>query len=238
MYFSQFGEDKRLHKIFGSHCGTCVEVGAYDGSHFSNTRFFEQQGWTCVLVEPNPSLWPLIQASRPNSKLFKCAASASKGKLVLHILPGDDSIATVSVDKSTYHEKYEVGTPVTEIEIEAIPLDSILESSGVKTVDFVSIDVEGHEMEVLKGFSLSRWNPRIVLLEDNSDFQDESVPRYMGERGYVRCCRTHTNDWYSKATDTELVKLANNLQIQYWKTRQRLRRSWPVLIKLKRALLG
>jgi len=85
MYFSQFGEDKRLHKIFGSHCGTCVEVGAHDGTHFSNTRFFELQGWNCVLVEPNPNLWPLIEKSRPKSQLFKCAASATRGKLVLHI---------------------------------------------------------------------------------------------------------------------------------------------------------
>src|SRR5450755_2985061 len=109
MYFSQFGEDKRLHKIFGSHCGTCVEVGAHDGTHFSNTRFFELQGWNCVLVEPNPNLWPLIEKSRPKSQLFKCAASATRGKLVLHILPTDDTIATVSVDQSAYHENYEEG---------------------------------------------------------------------------------------------------------------------------------
>lgn len=71
-------------------------------------------------------------------------------------------------------------------------------------IDFISIDVEGHELEVLKGFSLRKYNPRIVLIEDNSNQTNFAVQIHMKSNGYELFNRTGVNDWYVKQCDKEL----------------------------------
>ena len=75
MFFSQFGEDKILFEIcHRKTSGFCVEVGANNGIDDSTSLFFENIGWKCILVEPNPSLCKEIREKR-KALLYECAAS-------------------------------------------------------------------------------------------------------------------------------------------------------------------
>jgi len=70
MYYSQFGEDRLLDKLFeGRRRGVCVEVGANNGVDGSTTLYFEEIGWDCILVEPNPALCREVRA-RLKARLF------------------------------------------------------------------------------------------------------------------------------------------------------------------------
>ncbi len=69
---------------------------------------------------------------------------------------------------------------VGELQVPTITLDDLLERNGVKHIDFLSIDVEGHQKEVLDGFDLQRWRPALVCVEDDGPI---SVPWFKA-RGY------------------------------------------------------
>ncbi len=81
------------------------------------------------------------------------------------------------------------------IEVPVRTLDEILEQVGAPApIDFVSIDVEGHEVEVLSGFDLARWRPRLVLVEDH--VTSLATHRCLTRAGYRLIRRTGPNGWY------------------------------------------
>ena len=88
------------------------------------------------------------------------------------------------------------------IDVPVRTLDDLLEEAAAPTpVDFVSIDVEGHEVEVLSGFDLARWRPRLILVEDH--VTNLATHRFLTRAGYRLIRRTGLNGWYvprSKAT--------------------------------------
>ncbi|MGD0362366.1 MAG: FkbM family methyltransferase [Bryobacteraceae bacterium] len=189
-FYSQNGEDRILSRMF-SDVGTCVEVGAHDGVYLSNTYHFEERGWQCILVEPNGELCAKIRQSR-RASVFECAKSESCGELILYEGSGEDDL----------YSTLEAPTPGSPQRFRAVvvqtrTLDSILEEAGVDSLDFITIDVEGHESRTLRGLTLSRWKPRLVLLEDNSDFAEGEVERHMRHTGYYRFWRSGANDWYA-----------------------------------------
>lgn len=204
-YFAQFGEDRILDEIFGhrSH-GTCVEVGANDGITHSMTYLFERMGWTCLLVEPVPELFRKISENR-TCIATNCAASSSEGEVTMSLAHEVPSMSTLELTKERRVSILHSGGTPEEIKVRKRTLDSILEESGISEIDFISIDVEGHEMEVLKGFSIDRYRPRIVLIEDNSHATNPSVSEFMRSKTYAIFKRTGVNDWYALESDEELI---------------------------------
>ena len=81
-------------------------------------------------------------------------------------------------------------------QIEMTDIDSYCKEHKIARIDFLKIDVEGHEIAVLRGFDLSRWRPRVMLIEDKSDLHVTEVERHMSESGYRRFYRSGGNDWY------------------------------------------
>lgn len=244
-FYSQFGEDRVLAKIFaGVRDGFCVEVGANDGVNDSNTYYFEQLGWECVLVEPNPDLCRSIRETR-RAHLFECAVSSKTGTALLNIAEGPGRAHGVSSlgDRAEAASRIAAfGFTSRELRVPTRTLDDLLRETGsVRGLSFVSIDVEGHELEVLKGFSLEEWKPAIIIVEDNSNFEDRSVGDYLRAFGYVPFHRTGVNDWYARRSDTRLTT-GKALVAWRWKSlraraRSRLRRI-PGLSYLARKLRG
>ena len=204
-FYSQNGEDEALSRIFGDHLGVCVEVGANNGVTLSNTYHFEKRGWRRILVEPNPVLCKEIHLKRgERTTLFECAASSSDGIAILHMGGGPDDLysSVESVESETGGGRF------IDVEVPTRTLDSMLEEADISHIDFISIDVEGHEFIVLGGIDLNRWKPRIVLLEDNKDLSDDTVSQHMASAGYFRFYRTGSNDWYARSGETDNATVA------------------------------
>ena len=202
-FFSQYGEDKRLAEIFQRNGGVCVEVGPYDGRKYSNTLYFERAGWTCILIEPNPRLCEQIRRSR-TGPLFEVAASARPGRLTISIADNVDELSAIAPSPEHAARVAREGGTLRPIEVEARTLDAILEESGVPSVDFITIDVEGWEPSVLQGFDVARWRPRVLIVEENSGVSRHEVVSYLSAHGYRKFERTGCNDWYTN--DQELCK--------------------------------
>jgi FkbM family methyltransferase len=244
MFYSQFGEDRLLARIFeGKRSGLCIEVGANDGVNDSTTYYFEQQGWDCLLIEPNPDLCIAIRAVR-NARLFECAASAAEGSATLYIAEGAERAHGVSGLGADEHARRRIsafGFVARPLQVTKRRLDDMLEEAGItRSPDFITIDVEGHELEVLQGLSIDKWKPHIILAEDNSHFEDDRVPRYLNRFGYKPFRRTGVNDWYAHSSHRELVNLGSRFSWQWaaFKARARKRlRSVPGLLAFRNFVL-
>ena len=203
---AQFGEDRILERIFGGQeAGYCVEVGAYDGVTGSATYLFEQKGWECLLVEPIPELAEQIRRSR-RCLVVNCAASAQEGETTFYVADRVEQMSTLELTPGHEEWIHRVGGAVRAITVPTRTLDTLLDEAGFPRIDFVTIDVEGHELDVLQGLSLETRRPRVVILEDNVVDGASEVAQHMARHGYVNFKRTGVNDWYAHGGDAELIR--------------------------------
>jgi FkbM family methyltransferase len=169
--------------------GYFVDVGANDPQHDSQSWHLEQAGWTGILVEPQPDLADALRTAR-KAQVFEaaCSSPSNAGRaMVLHIAGPhssfDPQLATPGV-----RSEHSISVPVRT-------LDSMLiEADAPQPIDFLSVDVEGHEIEVLSGFDFARWRPRLILLEDHVGNLHKH--RFMRQAGYRLIRRTGLNGWY------------------------------------------
>ena len=242
-FYSQFGEDEILASIFNElQKGLCIEVGANDGVNDSTTMYFENIGWDCILVEPNPDLCQLIRESR-KSRLIEAAVSDRPGEVTLYVAEGADrahGVSTINGDQESLSKIESYGFSYREVRVKTTTLDDILNREiKEREINFISIDVEGHEIEVLKGFSIAKWSPTVVLLEDNSNFENPAVRNYMKQSGYVVFMRTGVNDWYAHASNRALVNFKNTYLYHRQKFKSRAignLKKIPFAVWLKRKL--
>lgn len=160
-------------KYFDYKYGFYLEAGAADGETQSNTSFLEKEkSWMGILVEPNLDSYYKCMANRPTSKVYNCALVGydyPDSEIEMYFRrwhSGDPGLVTSTFDspinKVDAWEGYN-----TTYKIEARTLDSILEECEVQHIDFFSLDVEGYELNVLKGFNFSKYKPKIILLESH-----------------------------------------------------------------------
>lgn len=200
-YYSQFGEDRLLARMFPGAAGRCLEVGANDGINDSNTYHFELAGWQCVLVEPNPWLCEEIRKKR-KARLFECAASDASGRAVLNVARGAErshGVSSLSAVEASAERIAAFGFVSEPVNVGLRTLDSMLEESMVGPgFEFMSIDVEGHELAALRGFTLSRWQPKVVIVESNGGALSPEIAAILDDGGYRRFFRTGVNIWYRR----------------------------------------
>lgn len=221
--FPQGAETELKDAFFaGVQQGYFVEVGANHPIHGSQTFDLEQRGWTGVLVEPQPALAEDLRRHR-SAKVFAAACSSRRNagtRMTLHLAGGHSSFDP----KLNLAEVKPHGT----VAVRARTLNEILNEAGASRIDFISIDVEGHELDVLDGFDLARWKPRLILIEDL--LLHLRLHRYLSRRSYRLLRRTGINNWYVPADALPQLALAARWQVFnkfYLGTPfRRLRMSW------------
>jgi FkbM family methyltransferase len=183
-------ENRLKEEFFGeARTGFFVEVGANDPERWSQTFHLERLGWTGVLIEPQPDLAAQLRERR-SAQVYAVACSAPENagtSMTLYMAGGHSSFDPMLKVASV--------RPHGTVDVPLRTLDSILAEAGAPSpIDFLAVDVEGHEIEVLRGFDFSRWRPRLVFLEDHVD--DLRLHRFMQARGYKWIRRTSINGWY------------------------------------------
>jgi FkbM family methyltransferase len=196
--FPDTAEEELKEEFFGPKPGYFVDVGANDPKAISQSWHLEQMGWSGVLVEPQPALAQKLREQR-SAKVFACACSspANAGKILrLHV---------AGIHSSLNPDFFVAGMRREDvIEVPARTLDDILEDASAPTpIDLLSIDVENHEIEVLSGVTLTRWRPRLILIEDLA--LNLRIHRVLTSRGYKWVRRTGLNSWYMPADSAMTV---------------------------------
>ncbi len=189
--YSQWGEDRLVWEHFGRRdFGTFLEAGALHPSNLSQTYFLEKKGWHGVLVEPVTDLAAEFMRLRPRSKLFHLALGGPEdaGKELAFVVPNNDSLAHL------LEPGEKPGADATIIRVRLTTLSAVLAESGLEKLDYLSLDLEGHELPALRGLDFDRWKPALILIEDH--LHDLKKHRYLQSRGYELVFRTGSNNWY------------------------------------------
>lgn len=201
---AQFGEDVALHTLIGDGPATIVEVGGHDGESGSMSLYFEELGWPCVVVEPIPALAAVIRQRR-TCIVVEAACDTADGRATFLIPEGSETFATLDNLNARRSRINEHTGAMTRIEVQTRRLDDILADAGIDRADVVSIDVEGNELSVLQGFSLDRWRPRFLIIEDNSFGRDHAIADHLRAADYQRMRITGVNHWYCRSEDPALT---------------------------------
>jgi FkbM family methyltransferase len=172
-FYSQAGQDKwvldstkhkKSKKFF-------VDIGAYDGINTSNTLALEENGWSGICVEANPDVFASLVVNRPKATNLHMAASSFNGQL-------NFSGFSSTSDKSA---------PV----VPCATLESILETTNCPhVIDYLSMDIEGMEPEVLEVFDFSKYKINTATIEHNlymdGPAKKNKIFEIMSRNGFIR----------------------------------------------------
>lgn len=204
---SQYGEDVLVWELLGRQTqGFYIEAGAFDGYHCSVTLALEALGWTGLLVEPLPGPAGVCRGRRPASRVVHSALSRRNapssatftvvedryGGMQSYLKPTDEQVVSTN-----WFKRHTITVPVTT-------LDALLaEHDG--PVDLATIDVEGGELDVLDGFDLDRFKPRLLVLEDRSQGSDPALASYMSRFPYQLAFRHAFNAIFVRNDEAEVL---------------------------------
>lgn len=205
-------EQEFIRAFFGNKSdGFYVDVGANHPTIESQTWHLEQLGWSGLLLEPIPSYCELLKKERNGTVVqYGCSSPENHNQVLKLIVAGGHS--TLNANPIAMGDNSQ-----ETIEVTCKTLDSILEENNVPIgFDFISIDIEGHEMEMFKGFALTKWKPKFILLEDH--VINHYKHNYMKSNGYQLILRTGLNSWYVPYTNKFHLSLSSKFEIfrKYW----------------------
>ncbi len=195
--YSQEGEDIILDRIFeGQTNGFYIDIGAHHPKRFSNTYLFYKRGWSGINVEPNPDVVRVFKTMRPRDINLQCGISVADGFLKYYYF---NEPALNTFDEEVVRSRLDF-TSYKLVKTEQIPvyrLDKILSDhvSIEKKIDFLSVDVEGFDLMVLKSNDWCLFRPTCVLAEVlNVSLEDAingELAKFMQQQGYTVFARTY-----------------------------------------------
>jgi len=207
--YAQNAEDVVLARAFaGQTDGFYVDIGAGDPTDCSVTRHFYDIGWSGINIEPDPTLHARLCAERPRDVNLGVAVSDHEGIASLYVapasLPGTSSLHPELLDPLPPNEGFHAQ------DVEVLPLRMILDRYAPGAVDFLKVDVEGHEEAVIRGGDWTRHAPRVVVVEATVPHTPIRAETYwdsvLSDAGYVCTLFDGLNRFYAKAQDHETVE--------------------------------
>lgn len=184
--YSQTGEDRIIEAILGDRQGFYVDVGCNHPVRCSNTFFFYRRGWSGLCIDANERLIDLYSGARPRDRAV-CAVISSEPRDLVFTEFADDRISSVDAD---HVRAWNATHPVTaERSVRAVSLQSLLDKTGApKRFDLLSIDVEGHDLDVLLSIDLGVYRPTLIVVEmhgfDLEAPDANPIYRHLAEAGY------------------------------------------------------
>jgi hypothetical protein len=161
--------------------GVFADVGAWHWETGSNTYFLEHDlGWKGLAIDASPEFADGWRQHRPGSRFVVAFVDAVDGAS-REFFEGKNSLTNSS--RRDVPDQYGGGT-VGETHVRTARFDTLLEAAGIQRLDFVSMDIELSEPQALAGFSISRYKPSLVCIEDHMPVR-QAILSYFASAGYV-----------------------------------------------------
>jgi FkbM family methyltransferase len=194
MYFSQCEQDKFLEEnVFkGYKNGVFFDVGAHDGISINNTLFFEKtHNWSGVNIEPIGEVYNKLVINRPNSLNIKVAICDTDGEKEFILAKGYSEM--ISGLKNNYDSRHidrlnrelkQYGGSSQNIIVKTKKIETICDENNIKHINYLSIDVEGAEFDVIKSINFDKVFIDVIGFENN--YEDTSIPiiKYLEQKNY------------------------------------------------------
>jgi FkbM family methyltransferase len=197
---SQFGEELIIRSAFSkNYKGYAVDVGASDGWLCSNTLALEENGWDVLCIEPNPR----FECEKNRKRVLNVAVGREnlddQDFSVVTIPDGDgytngnwSACSALHPDQEAMAAHSKLISNVEKIKVNVRTLDWCLEEANFPKLDFVSIDTEGGDMDVLLGWDIKKWLPRMIIIENWNERQPFGA--VLSVFNYERIGRLGVND--------------------------------------------
>ncbi len=181
--------------------GFFVEFGAASGVSLSNTWMLEKHfGWTGILAEPNPEFHESLKANRSCQMSFDCVY-ATTGDTVPFYCASTGELSGLVSARPEHTPGLEAEARV--IQVPTISLQDLLRRHGApRVIDYMSIDTEGSELDILSAFDFDEWDVRLISVEHNMKPQREALFELLSRHGYTRkfTALSKFDDWYVRRT--------------------------------------
>ena len=191
--YSQKGQDILIYNTFFNNKkkGLFFDIGANHPIRHNNTYYFEKKGWSGYAFEPVSKAKELWKNLR-KAKFFPYAVTSAKKILNFKIynlydIPQTSFISTQeNKDNQEYHS----------VEVQGVSIKDICEQENISFIDYVSIDVEGHDLEVLKGIDFNQVKVSVFTIENNREalLGSEEIRKFMKSKNYRFYARIHLLD--------------------------------------------
>lgn len=165
--WSQEGEDLILARFMEPRTtGFYVDVGAHDPFRFSNTAFFYARGWTGIAIEPDPDGARLIRRYRPKDAVVNLGVAQMRSEMIFFRFdePALNTFSAALAEQRQQQDGYRI---VEQTKVSVDRLDNIFSRylpAGQK-IDFMTVDAEGLDLDVLKSNDWKRFRPEMVVAE-------------------------------------------------------------------------
>lgn len=204
---AQEGEDLILARLLCSNKvkkGFFVDIGAHHPFRFSNTYYFYKRGWSGINIDPCPGTFKLFNRLRSRDITIECGVSDKEGILTYYSFD-EPALNTFSEFEAKVKQNYNYKL-INQSKILVLPLKKILDNNlpnGIK-IDFMSIDVEGLEYEVLLSNDWIKYRPTIIVVEilntTIGDVDLHPAAQILFEQNYLLIAKTH-NTFFSSLTN-------------------------------------
>lgn len=208
--YSQEGEDMILRRLFENRKeGFYVDVGAYHPTLYSNTYFFYRMGWRGINIEPNPHCIELFYKYRPRDINLAVGVSDVTTNLTYYMF-NEPALNTFEEDiakRPTRNEERYYPTGKAVIPVQRLEMILSKHLPETRKIDFLSVDVEGHELKVLRSTNWERFRPVCLLVEvlysDLEEIIRSELHRFMKDADYKLHAKTANTLFYMDARSWE-----------------------------------
>jgi len=225
-YFSQYKQDKFLDDVlfFKKEKGFYIDIGAHDGVTISNSLFFEKyRNWNGICIEPNPKVYQKLIKNRKSTNLNVCIGDENKNVKFTQIEGYSEMLSGITANYDLRHikridkELEQKGGKRSEIEIQMIKLNDVQITKN-KIIDFISIDTEGNEFNILKSIEFNKIEVNAIVVENN--YKDLKIRNYLMNNGYKFIINLDSDDVYLKE---ELYSYRIMFRLFWWKIKNQFK---------------
>lgn len=193
--YSQEGEDMILKRLFeNKKNGFYVDIGAHHPFRYSNTYYFYKKGWRGINIDGTPGVMKKFNKYRKRDVNLEIAISDQEDVKEYHLLnePALNGFAGDKIDK--YLDGDNAYKLISKTLVQSNRLEAVLRNHDVEDIDFMNIDVEGHEVEVIKSNDWDRFRPKYILVEIQDHnilhINGDEVTNQLNDYGYKPFCKT------------------------------------------------
>lgn len=183
-----------------------LEFGATDGVELSNTKFLEDhRGWSGVLAEPDPQWQSRLKNNRPSAQIITDCIYSSSGKSMEFISSSAGVLSSLKEHALEDSDGQLAGNAIsrmesyTEVKVSTISLNDVIDLYFTQSgLDYMSVDTEGSEFEILSHFDFGKCRPGVFTVEHNYSKSQALLDKLFKEAGYTRVFQRFTefDAWY------------------------------------------
>lgn len=205
-WYAEFNTDQYIREKYFpdfSYKGIFVDVGAGPANFINNSKHFRDSGWRTISIEPNQKF--VKQHELDNSEVYQyaCADFEGESEFIINYnndnwySPENDGVSFSSLG-IRYNNVPEHNTQ-EKVTVKVTKLSTLLENISVQKIDVLSIDTEGWELDVLRGFDHIKYDPKVIVIENFEN--NNNYETFMKERGYKKDIELGYNHVYVKDTN-------------------------------------